>query len=84
VLEAWAASHSGDLARAEEILLDPELVMPDLHEGELMLSDIWYGLQDQKLAAAAGVPVDDALRERARRDFPPPANLDFRMASVPA
>jgi tetratricopeptide (TPR) repeat protein len=84
VLEAWAASHSGDLARAEEILLDPELVMPDLHEGELMLSDIWYGLQAQKLAAAAGVPVDDALRERARRDFPPPANLDFRMASVPA
>ena len=84
VLESQASLRTGDLARAEAILLDPELIVPDLREGELLLSDVWYGLQAQKLADAMCVPIDDALREIAKQEFPPPKNLDFRLASVPA
>lgn len=83
VLEARAALATGDLARAEHILLNPELVVPDIVEGELLLSETWYGLQAQKLARQSGTPVDGALGERVRREFPPPKNLDFRMAAQP-
>ncbi len=82
VLEARAALMTGDLARAERILLDPALIVPDIFEGELLLSETWYGLQEQKLAQASGAPVDDALRERVKRECPPPRNLDFRMAAA--
>jgi len=80
VLEARAALKTGNLAHAEKILLDKDLVVPDLVEGELILSDTWYGLQEQRIARQTGAPVDDALRERVRKERPPPRNLDFRMA----
>jgi tetratricopeptide (TPR) repeat protein len=80
VLEARAALGSGDLARAERIMTDPDLIVPDLREGELLLSETWYGLQEQKIARQTGAPPDAALRDRVRREFPPPKNLDFRMA----
>ena len=82
VLEARAALKIGDLAHAEKILLDKDLVVPDIREGELMLSDTWYGLQAQRAAMETGVPVDDALLARVRKECPPPKNLDFRMAQA--
>ncbi len=50
-----------------------------IREGETILSDLWFGMHEKRVAAAEGVPVDDALKARIRRDFPPPARIDFRM-----
>ncbi len=80
VLAARAALKLGDLEQAEAILLDKDLVVPDIFEGELMLSDTWYSLQEQKLARREGLPIDEALRQRVEKECPPPKNLDFRMA----
>ncbi|MCY2928369.1 MAG: DUF5107 domain-containing protein [Planctomycetota bacterium] len=82
VLAARAALKLGDLERAEAILLDKDLLVPDIFEGELMLSDTWYGLQEQKLARREGLAIDEALRQRVQKEFPPPKNLDFRMAAA--
>ena len=72
----------GDLEAVEQILAG-ELVVADLREGEVSLSDLWYGMHEKRLAAAENIPVDEALRRRVRREFPPPARLDFRMAAGP-
>ncbi len=78
LLEGQAALLTGDLATVERVL-DETREIDDLREGERSLSDLWYGLHEQRLSAAEGVPVDDALRARVRREFPPPSRLDFRM-----
>jgi len=52
--------------------------VPDMREGEVLLSDLWYRMHEKRLAEAEGVAIDDELRERVRRDFPPPAHIDFR------
>ena len=50
-----------------------------MREGEVVLTDLWFGLHEKRVAAAESVPINDALKERVRREFPPPENLDFRM-----
>ena len=82
VLRARAALDAGDLDRAEKILLSKDLVVADLWEGELLLSDTWYGLQEQKMARQSGMAVDDTIRARVRRECPPPSHLEFRMAAA--
>ena len=82
VLMARAALDAGQLDSAEKILLSKDLVMPDLWEGELLLSDTWYGLQEQKMARQSGVAVDDMIRARVRCECPPPSHLEFRMAAA--
>lgn len=72
VLEARAALAVGDLGRAAAILEGP-LEVPDLREGELVLSDLWYELE----ARRSGVPADEVRRTRR-----PPPHLDFRMAGT--
>ncbi|MCX7599666.1 MAG: DUF5107 domain-containing protein, partial [Armatimonadetes bacterium] len=80
LLEAQAALAVGDLATVERIL-DQRVEIPDVREGEVSLSDLWYGLHEQRLAKAEGMEVTEALRERVRREYPPPPHLDFRMAT---
>ena len=79
LLEAQAALAVGDLPRTERLLTD-RVTIADLREGEVSLSDLWYAFQEQRLSAAAQVPIDDALRDRVRREFPLPEHLDFRMS----
>jgi hypothetical protein len=55
--------------------------VPDVREGETSLSNLWFELHERRESAAEGVPVDDALRERVRKEFPPPSWLDFRQAT---
>jgi hypothetical protein len=81
VLEGRAALALGKLDVVEAILAD-RVVVTDLREGEVALSDLWFGMHEQRLAAEEGVPLDDALRERVRREFPPPRHLDFRMSAT--
>ena len=62
-------------------MLEEGIEIPDLKEGESSLDALWIDYQAARLAAAEGIPgeIDDALRERAAREFPPPARYDFRM-----
>lgn len=51
-----------------------------IREGEVTLTELWFALHEKILARADGVPVDAELRERARKAFPPPRHIDFRMS----
>lgn len=77
-LLARAKMEEGDLNKAQAIL-EEGLVISDIREGETLLSDLWIGLHALRIAKEENVPVDDALRERARKAFPVPRELDFRM-----
>jgi tetratricopeptide (TPR) repeat protein len=78
LLEARAWLDLGDLERTEAILRGA-LVVPDVREGEVSLTDLWWRLQELRLARAEGREVDDEVRRRARL-VAPPADLDFRMS----
>jgi len=54
-------------------------VVDDIREGETSLSHLWQAYQERRLSLAEGRPVDDGLRARARREFPVPRELDYRM-----
>ena len=60
---------TGDFSEAERILLKP-LVLPDIREGELSLSEIWSRLWEKK---------EGLTREEAAEKHPLPPVLDFRM-----
>jgi hypothetical protein len=79
LLECQAALDTGDLDRAERILTQLPVVI-DLREGERALSDLWFNLHERRLSAQENIPIDDALRARVRREFPPPPAIDFRMS----
>ena len=79
LLEGRAALETGDLDRVA-LLFDGTLVVDDLREGELSLSEIWFEYHARRLSRDEGLPIDDALRARVRRDTPVPAFLDFRMS----
>ena len=55
----------------------------DLREGERSLSNLWFQYHERRLSVEESIPVDDALRARVRREFPVPAQLDFRMSADP-
>ncbi|OGV66417.1 MAG: hypothetical protein A2498_12995 [Lentisphaerae bacterium RIFOXYC12_FULL_60_16] len=79
LLEAQAALVTDDLKRIERILRDAPVVI-DLREGEQSLSELWFALHERTISRREQIPVDDALRARVRRDFPPPPAIDFRMS----
>ncbi len=75
VLDAWAALETGELGVVEKILRR-EFVY--VREGFSPMTDLWFELHARKLAQAEGTALNDALRERARTEFPPPKSLDYR------
>jgi len=79
LLEGRAALETGDLDRVA-VLFDGTLVVDDLREGERSLSALWFEYHARRLSRDEGLPIDDALRARVRRDIPVPAFLDFRMS----
>ncbi|HYF51627.1 MAG TPA: DUF5107 domain-containing protein [Planctomycetota bacterium] len=50
-----------------------------MREGEDTLAKIWFEYHEQRLSKKEGKPIDQALKERVRKELPPPANIDFRM-----
>lgn len=50
-----------------------------IREGEITLTELWFAYQARRIAAEEGIPYTKDLRDRARRECPPPANIDFRM-----
>ena len=80
LLEGRAALAIGDFDRVEQ-LFEEKLVIDDLREGERSLSHLWFEFHEKRLSTAEGLPIDDALRERVRQEFPVPEHLDFRMSN---
>ena len=81
VLIAWArAALATGRVEGVERILDHEFAT--IREGEVTLTDLWTAYHAARLAAAEGSPVDDALRERVRKECPPPRRIDFRMAGA--
>ncbi|HUW85040.1 MAG TPA: hypothetical protein VMZ31_19845 [Phycisphaerae bacterium] len=78
LLEAQAALSLDDIERAGSILED-DLVVTDAREGEDGPAHLWYRYQAKRLAAIEGIPVDEQLEKRVRREIPPPSYLDFRL-----
>ncbi|MGW8557691.1 DUF5107 domain-containing protein [Streptomyces tubercidicus] len=78
--EARARLDVGDLARVGR-LLETGISIADIREGEESLGDLWFAYQERRIAAAEGIPVDAALRERVVREFPVPEVYDFRMTA---
>lgn len=79
IFEARAALDIGDLEKVNNIL-ESATEVADIREGEVTLTDLWFSMHEKRIAAAEKVAIDDALKERVRREFPPPAALDFRMS----
>lgn len=77
-LEACALVELGEFDKAESILTG-DLEVAELREGEIALSDLWYAIQERRLAAKYECPVDEQLKKRVRRESALPAQLDFRM-----
>ena len=75
MIDAGAAIETGDFEAAGRAL-ESEFVT--VREGATTLTDLWFRLHARRLAAAEGIEVDDALRERVRREFPAPWRIDFR------
>ncbi len=74
ILDARASVHVGDLGRADALL---NLERTDIREGERELVEIWYELEERKMALRENVRPGPALRERVRRERKPPAHLIF-------
>lgn len=78
---AVALIHLGRLDEAAEILR-PGFEMPDIKEGELSVSQLWFELYRRIYAKENGVeyaPGDRKFVEAADAKYPLPAELDFRM-----
>ncbi len=77
LLWARAAIETGRLKGVERVF---NYDFATIREGEVSLTELWFAWQEKRIAAAGKVPVDDKLRERVRRDFPAPRQIDFRMS----
>ncbi len=82
LLAAEARFHLGDAAAIESLfgaMVEGSFELPDLREGESLLTDLWSLVQAHRLAGNLQQPVSAAIRAKAAQQFPPPAEIDFRM-----
>lgn len=78
---AIALLHLNRLAEAAEIL-NADFVMPDVKEGELSVSQLWFDLYRRIYAEEIGVAydaMDEQEIQAADAKYPLPKSLDFRM-----
>jgi tetratricopeptide (TPR) repeat protein len=78
LLEARARLALGQIDQAGEIIATLP-VIEDIREGELSLSQLWLDYNVQRLSRQENRPITPEVISRARRQFPLPASLDFRM-----
>jgi hypothetical protein len=79
LLTARAALEAGDPDRCQALLLGG-LVVPDVREGEVALSDLWQRLVEQRALRDEGGELTEERRAQLKRECPPPPELDFRMS----
>ena len=82
LLEAQAALAMGDFQKVERFFAD-EVILPNIREGELSLSEFWFEYHLRRLSSQENLKIDDELRARVYREYPVPAHIDFRMRIEP-
>lgn len=78
LLEVEAGLAAGDLERVGRLFRDGFEIV-DYQEGDEILTALWFRYHAEQISRDEGVPLDDALRARAAREHPLPAQYDFRM-----
>lgn len=76
IFRALAALKAGRLDDVAPMFSHP---FATIREGELTLSNLWFEWHARRIAARENLPLDATLLARAQREFPPPANIDFRL-----
>ena len=76
IMSVTAAIRLGQLDGVETFF-DSEFTT--IREGEVTLSELWFEYHARRISQAEGIPMDDDLRRRIRREFPPPMHIDFRI-----
>jgi hypothetical protein len=64
---------------AVEAFLKSDFELPDLREGDSVLTDLWIKLMIMRRVLEPASPVTYALEEQINRECPPPPHIDFRM-----
>ena len=75
-MKAQVALERGEFAMVRRLL---QREFATLREGELSLSDLWFASLTKEAEGRAGRKLTPAEKEKLMRDFPPPAEIDFRM-----
>ncbi len=78
LLETQAALQTGDFACIDRFFAD-KVIVPDIREGEVSLSDLWFTYHMQRVSQQEKLPVDARLKTRIQQEYPLPAAFDFRM-----
>ena len=81
LLRAMASLDIGDFDAVAKYF-EGDLDVANIREKETILSDLWFGWHERRLARERGVSIDDGLRQLVRREFPPPMRFDFRIKST--
>jgi len=77
VLVAMAAAKLDNFELCHKILTSGIQVY-DMREGEVLLSDVWLEMYKRKLIKE-GAADDETLEKRVLKEYPIPAEIDFRM-----
>jgi len=78
IMKSQAAVHTEDYDTALAIL-NSDLTVCDMREGEVLLSDLWIQVHKRVLMRDEGAEDDGELDRRVLAEFPLPKHLDFRM-----
>jgi tetratricopeptide (TPR) repeat protein len=78
LLIAQAALAVRDYPRVQQFF-DQQVVIDDLREGEVSLTNLWFDFHEQRLSDEENCPINEALSQRVRDQYPLPEHADFRM-----
>ena len=78
IMKAQAAIQLDEFNVALDVL-NSDMTVCDIREGEVLLSDIWINLHKRMLIRDENAADDEELEKRALERYPLPAKLDFRM-----
>jgi hypothetical protein len=77
IMAAQAAIEHGSFDEVEALF---DYDFATVREGEVTLTDLWFAYHEKRMAIKNDTDVNDDIRKRVRKEFPPPARIDFRMA----
>jgi tetratricopeptide (TPR) repeat protein len=80
LLEAEAASAEDKLTTVAQFF-EEEVIVDDLREGELSLTDLWFDYQTRRVSIEENVPLTNSLKEQIRERYPLPEKFDFSLIS---
>jgi tetratricopeptide (TPR) repeat protein len=74
---AQAKLEKNDLAEIERIF---DIEFANIREGEVLLTDLWYGYWGRKIALEKGEQFQSAHIEAAKKEYPIPQRINYNMS----